>query len=83
MEQAADALAVALEWCGPTSVVQLLCRHLQESGFDLNAVQRAANPDDPACGRERAGAMEFAVYGITHSAFFMPRMLQDCLQLRQ
>ena len=73
VEQAADALAVALEWCGPTSVVQLLCRHLQESGFDLNAVQRAADPDGPDHGRERAGAMEFAVYGITHSALFYAR----------
>ena len=67
VEQAADALALSLQWWGPTSVVELLCRHLQESGFDLNAVQLAANPEFPDHGLER-GAMEFAVYGITHGA---------------
>ena len=73
VEQAADALAISLQWWGPTSVVQLLCRHLQESDFDLNAVQLATDPEYPDHGRERAGAMEFAVYGITHSALSYAR----------
>ena len=73
VEQVADALALSLQWWGPTSVVELLCRHLQERGFDLNAVQLAPNPDYPHIGLDRAGAMEFAVFGITHSALMYAR----------
>ena len=73
VEQVSDALALSLQWWGPTSVVELLCRHLQERGFDLNAAQLAPNPDYPHIGLDRAGAMEFAVFGITHSALMYAR----------
>ena len=72
VEQAADALATSLEWGGPTSVVELLCRRLQESGFDLNAVQCTADPDYPSLGRAR-GTMECALLGITRSALCYAR----------
>ena len=72
VEQAADALATSLEWGGPTSVVELLCRRLQESGFDLNAVQCTADPGYPSLGRAH-GTMECALLGITRSALFYAR----------
>ena len=36
LDQVADALAISLKWLGPTSMIEFLCRYLQERDVDLD-----------------------------------------------